>query len=1025
MKGKLILLFSFVLFSISAACNGLRFTNLGVLQGLSSAGVNVVYTDSRGFSWIGTGTGLNRFDGETFTVFDHRRNDSTSIPGDNVESIAEDSSGMLWIGTDMGIAKFNPWNGKAETIRQIFPVNQGKFPCTNIIVDSDQNIWANSIAAVWKYNRKKNILEYILNCDGKENRPERCYSIFQDSKKRFWICGHDGLSKYNPQTGSLEIFELFPGYKKQNFIVRVFETHSGQLWCATWGHGFAKFFPDEKKFSWKQWEENPENPSATNLVFGYAETFSENHYKLWAATNYGLALLSDSGSSDLFSYRFLRNDPANPESILSNQVNCISGNKFGQLFAGTAGGLSVLLPERQFFKDYSSGFSGQTMHIQPDKNSGNFFCTWYGNGIQQIDKNGMVIRTWKKIPENKDDVDCGQISDVISSKDGSLWVATFGGLCHSDPEKKNFKQILPDSGNPNSICDKHIICLAEDHEGKIWCGSYGKGISVLNPADNSCVNYSETGKNAHGLQNNLIWSICCTKSGEIWLGTNNGIAHYNRTKNEFETRTYILRGKDTLNLGVCFVYEDRAGMLWFCTDNGLFFRKQDNTFGSLLKEDGLIDNHIHGVHDDADGNIWIATLTGLSRYVLRTGTFTNYSLGSVLPVTSLDGDFGSTADGKLLFGLNSRIISFDPAALPKPDTAIVFLTGISVSGKVFSFEKNPSLISESEFPWNDNVISFDFVSPGLHGDPNVKYEYRMIGADKDWIVSGSRHYASYVGLPPGTYSFESRASLNNGEWSAPAGFSFVIHPPFWKTWWFIISIILITLTLTILIVRREVTLKIRRQILILEKQQAVEKERNRISRDMHDDLGSGLTKIAILSEVAKKKIRKDDASIPQIDIISESSRELVDNLNEIIWALNPDNDNLSNLTAYIREYADRYLESFDISLRCEIPEQLPQLHLSEEKRRNIFLIVKEALHNIVKHADPKTVEIIFGTENGNLFVEVTDDGKGFDQSTARPLGNGLKSMQKRAIAIGATLEMKSKQGEGSSVKLILSGEKTA
>ncbi|MEO5644936.1 MAG: two-component regulator propeller domain-containing protein [Bacteroidia bacterium] len=993
-----------------------RFTNISVLQGLSSGAASCIYTDNRGFTWIGTATGLNRFDGEKFTIYSHHRNDSNSLPADNIHSIAGDSSGMLWIATENGVAKFNPWNGKCKTIAPVYSQGAYPSPFTNIFIDQSHSVWAVSLAAVWKYDENKNAFVVALRCDGKDNHPERCTNFYQDKEGRYWICSYNGLFRFYPENGKTEQYKINVSVEKENLLVCIFQDHYGRLWCGSWGNGFAEFLPEEKKFITSKWIEKPEYPSASNIVLAYTETFADNKYILWAATNAGLAAMQEI-NTDNFNFSFSKHDPSNAESISSNQVFAVAVNASGQLWSGTSGGVSILLPERQLFQEYAPGFKGQVTHIVPEKNGDNFFCSWYGNGLQEISKEGIVTRYWKSIPENN--TDCEQVSDVVRAGDGTLWVATFGGLSHGDAQGNNFRQVLPETNNPNSICDKRIVCLAEDLEGNIWCGSYGKGISVINPITNACVNYKSDSHDPHSLPYDLVWTILCRKNGEVWIGTNAGLCRYDAIKKRFDSWKYILRGNDILNIGVSHtLYEDSKGVLWIGTDNGLFFLRKDNTFGAWLKEDGLADNFVYGIHEDQSGNIWISTGNGLSKLNPANGKFTNFSAGSGLPVSDLSGDLGSTSDGKILIGLDNRVIGFYPELLNRSTHARIFITGISVSGKDLDFDKEPSAFHETEFPWNDNVISFDFVSPGIRGIKSVSYEFQLNGADKKWVNAEGRHFASYVGLPPGTYVFRCRVSVNNGEWSEPAAFSFIIHPPFWKRWWFIIAVTLIILTLIILVVRRESTRKFREKLLILEKKQAVEMERNRISRDMHDDLGSGLTKIAILSEVVKRKINPADDSQKQINTISESARELVDNLNEIIWALNPDNDHLSNLAAYIREYANRFLEPFGIDAHCSVPEELNEHPLSEETRRNIFLVLKEALHNIVKHANATSVEIIF-RQNGNFSMEIKDNGKGFLQEETREFGNGLKSMKKRAEAIGATFSFSSAPEKGTSVKIEL------
>ncbi len=304
--------------------------------------------------------------------------------------------------------------------------------------------------------------------------------------------------------------------------------------------------------------------------------------------------------------------------------------------------------------------------------------------------------------------------------------------------------------------------------------------------------------------------------------------------------------------------------------------------------------------------------------------------------------------------------------------------------------------------------------PSYNNPFRNQYYYQLQGIDSAWRYAGNKGEVQYANLSPGKYTIVLKAATSNETESANTiTLHFIIHPPYWKTWWFITLTILAISFLFFVVVRYISQRNLKEKLLLLEKEQAVEKERNRISRDMHDDLGSGLTKIAIMSEVVKKQIHEPEKARQQLENISESSRELVDSLQDIIWVLNPRNDTLDNLAAYIREYGLKFFEPFGINIIYNYPENFSRQKLSEETRRNIFLVAKESFNNIAKHAWANKVEISIVQTSSLLTLTIHDDGKGFAPDKVRQFSNGLTNMKNRIEQVGGIYTITSEQGKGS------------
>ena len=287
------------------------------------------------------------------------------------------------------------------------------------------------------------------------------------------------------------------------------------------------------------------------------------------------------------------------------------------------------------------------------------------------------------------------------------------------------------------------------------------------------------------------------------------------------------------------------------------------------------------------------------------------------------------------------------------------------------------------------------------------------GFNADWVYTdASNRTAIYTHIDPGEYVFRVKGSNSDGVWNETvASIRIIITPPWWQAWWFKTIAVLTIAGIFGSSVRYITIQRYKRRL-------ALEKERTRISNDMHDEVGSSLTKISILSELAKQKA-KDPKLKSDVEKISESASEVVDNISEILWAINPQNDTLDNLLAYIREYAAETLELKNIDYKIELPDDIPHLPISAETRRNIFLVIKESLNNTIKYADANRVDIKVIFSERKLEITVKDDGKGFNAENTRRFGNGLLNMKKRMEDIGGEFVLNSKIGSGTETRLSL------
>jgi signal transduction histidine kinase len=294
-----------------------------------------------------------------------------------------------------------------------------------------------------------------------------------------------------------------------------------------------------------------------------------------------------------------------------------------------------------------------------------------------------------------------------------------------------------------------------------------------------------------------------------------------------------------------------------------------------------------------------------------------------------------------------------------------------------------------------------------------QYAYRLEGFDKDWIYCGNRQEATYTNLDPGSYTFHVKGSNHDGVWNeAGTVFAIVIQPAYWQTWWFRGLLIIAMVGLGGSVAGYGERLRARRKIERLEREHALERERMRISQDMHDEVGSSLSEIAILSELAK---RKPEESPLRVQEIAERAAELTDSVSEIVWAMNPKNDTVDNFIGYVRRYAVKYLSLGGITCDFNSPETNPPIPLAAEIRRNLFLVVKEALHNIVKHSGASVVVIVVVLNEQRIEGSIRDNGRGLGLDGHDGTGNGLVNMRKRMTAVGGEFKIESTPGSGTRI----------
>jgi signal transduction histidine kinase len=498
------------------------------------------------------------------------------------------------------------------------------------------------------------------------------------------------------------------------------------------------------------------------------------------------------------------------------------------------------------------------------------------------------------------------------------------------------------------------------------------------------------------------------RAGNLWIGTaeGGGLLRYRDGKfKRFTTDDGAPPG------WVIWLYLDHAGRLWIASQLGGLNRIDDPTADVLrvvryTTLDGLSSNNIRSITEDERGRIYAGTGHGIDRLDLETGAVKHFTVADGLPKGIIEHAYRDR-QGTLWFGSVYGLSRFVPEKQESLMLPSVYLTGLRIEGVPWPVsELGATDLPTLDFAPNQRQVSVDFVGLGASLGEELRYQYYLEGANDDWTAPTTERTINFASLAPGAYRFRVRALVADGRVSSsPATFAFRIAAPIWQRGWFL-ALAAVVAGLAIYSLYRY---RLGRLI-------ELERVRTRIATDLHDDIGSSLSQVSVLSEVIRRRVGHEESVAEPLSTIATLSRDLVDSMSDIVWAINPRRDRLSDLTQRMRRFASDVLSADDIEFSFNVPDPQRNLRLGPDMRRELFLIFKEGINNIVRHSGCATVEITFLVTDGALDLTLRDDGRGFDPESASE-GNGLDSMRRRAQKLGGKLHIRSSTERGTEINL--------
>ncbi len=1014
-------------------------------DGLVGSHISCLLQDHQGFLWVGTANGLYRFDGYAFKAFKRDPSDTTSLSDNFIRALYEDSSagGMLWVGTSNGLnaldhrteklvhyrneqkgldasavnfirtlwedAQSSIWVGTHggglfkfdKSTRQFarfeVTLKNAKKPISPevsaIMAGSDESIWIGTYKhGLLRYDPASGIFHQLVHDpqDPQSVEANTILTLYKDRNETIWVGTHKGglASIRNGKLRREAIRVAQPDLPTFNKINSIAEDADGVLWLGTSGAGLIAYDPQTGGYEiFKSDPQHPQKLSDDWILCQYVDRAGN----LWIGTSHGLNKLQ----SPKKKITHIKNIQDEPLSLVHNCVNAIWEDRTGKLWIGTDGGLSVFDDESNFIANYTNdpndarSLSQNFIQAIGEDKNGDIWIGTFGGGLNKFNRQNQTFTRFRKDSSGAGHLSQNFVTSIYEDRRGDLWIGTLGGLNKFDRSRNGFIRYLSDTKNPKALNHNGITCMFEDHASRFWIGTYGGGLNLMNRDSDEFIHYKNDRSNPNSLSDDIVNCLYEDKNGLLWIGTNSGL--------------------------------DR-------------FDPATEQFSHYWEKDGLPNNVVLGILGDDGGNLWISTFNGLSKFDdgLPAGKkFLNFdSRKDGLQANEFNtGAFHRNKRGELFFGGPNGLNRFYPqdlkAKLLKP--AIV-ITALNKFNKPLALETSIAATTELKFSHDDIFFSFDFAVLDFTLPERNEYAYRMEGFNSDWIYCGNQHQATFTNLDAGAYVFKVKGANSDGVWNEEgASLRITIAPPYWETWWFRFLVAMAFIGVLASIYQYRVSHLL-----------AVERLRVRIASDLHDDIGATLTRISLHSELIQNGADPKEVK-SSLQKIGAMSRDLVTTMSDIVWSIDARNDTVGDLIDRMRDFASSVLSVKPVNVSFEVSGLDEHKRLPVPLRQNIYLIFKEAINNIAKHAKATKAEIYLKNSEGRFLMMIRDDGAGFVENELDPAsaplhqkakadsaphlefteaergrgkltGHGLRNMKMRAERIGGNLEFKMDNG---------------
>jgi ligand-binding sensor domain-containing protein/two-component sensor histidine kinase len=791
-------------------------------------------------------------------------------------------------------------------------------------------------------------------------------------------------------------------------VTAIFQDKGHNIWCGSWDKDLYCYAgPQRLQTGYTNGADGTAFPR--DKVLSFAEDAEK---RIWMAGENTGVTVYDTKRQVFHNYR---NDPFREGSLTDDHANVVYIDRSGIVWIGTNNGISVYNPLFQPFKRYFPAGPEKDLKIY-DFYVDNGRRLWIGTseGIY-IKHPGKEQYEYRKVTYQGHKL---AVTKFFIDQDSTFYLGTDYTLFRYNARNNEVTALPNTEKDPvmRQLINSRIVSVVRDtidDHPVLLVSPYGHYLTYYDLEAQHWISRTDPVKNIiknYNIKDHLIQRIY-RDSGGVWIATSSfGLGYWNKIGHKairYLNNDPEVKGSISNN-NVYDIMRDSANNLWISTYGG-GLNHYNKTTGKFSHID-YSSNLTEGMQTDKHGTVWMICNGHVHKYDPGSAIYSCYDLPSLQKTNGLRGYIYKDKDNNLYASGENYYITFQPDMVKLVDYApVVYLTDFKIFNQSF-----PHLLSKKTIylDHTENYFSLSFSAPDFSGD-NIQYAYMLKGFDKHWVDAGKFNIATYSNLPGGKYEFQVQARNWKGGFNGPyQTIEIVVIPPFWMRWWFYVLLCIVSFLIGYGIYRYQISIR--------EKHLAI---RNGIARDLHDQVGSTLGSIAVYSEVAKIFMdqQRSDRLTEVLDNITESANEMINEMGDIVWALNPKNDHFSSIVQRIETYAQPICKAKDINFSSSCAPNLLPLNLGMKERKNLFLIIKEAIHNSVKYAQCKniTVEMLF--LNQQVRVKISDDGVGFDTTLVEKRqhdtlrGNGLPNMQFRARELGGDVQINSQPGKGTSI----------
>jgi signal transduction histidine kinase/ligand-binding sensor domain-containing protein len=973
--------------------------------------------DKQGFIWFATQDGLNRYDGRNIDHFNFRPFDKQSVSGDDIYSVCLKDN-TLFVLNDKGFDLIDLNTLNISNLKKKNKSEDKSVFFKNWIFDNDLYLLSrNGLALAKILSANEYDYEYCVFQDSaqKEVKPI-VYSVCADERNTLFAATSQGIYKKTKEEKNFSLFfplAKTPDYRDESELYyTAIACRNGKLYFTNSAHLFSTTSGTDIKDIKIRFFEG---------YSGISSLLIDKQNNVWIGTTSSGVFLCEEGS--LGTEKHFMNNGKNRFSLNSNEITCLYQNLNSSddiVWIGTrdAGAFnysysknSFSIPtsfvnnaDQNFFgvvKDYSgiiwAGFTSGILKI--DRNaktqqvidlngllkrtnrpveaicvdSINQVWTAFGNTLYLIDrkKNVLIPKAFPLVPDKPNNV-----SRIVELNSQTLLLCTARGAVVYDKKNESWGLLEFQTAENKKESIENISAFLQDREKNWWFGAMN-GLWCIKKDRGPAIVFRHDNNDPKSILSNRIMDIKQSRSGEIIVATTKGLSVIKNL------------GKDIKN---------------------------------IYSAKGLPNNFIYGLVEDGSGKFWMSTNFGLAIFNPETGEFKSYSASDGICINEFNsGGFNKAPDGELLFGGLGGIVSIYPVKqIVNKHVSDIVLRSMKIEGYTGEVKEDKEL----SLSFGQNNLRFEFSVPDYSGEQNINLFYRFRNKDTSWImVNPSQLFSlSFIDLAPGTYRLEVIAVNKEGARSLPYTFSFIIGDPFWSTWWFYLILVLITVLASWMIYR----VRLKRKIAYIQQIEQIRKDENEKVRkaaalDLHDEFGNGLTRISMLIEMIKINIPKDNRDAHNLlDLITQNSGRLYQGTKDFIWSINPGKDNLYEIAIRVKDYADELFHGTSVTFELEgLREDLRLIRQTPTAGRNIAMIFKESLSNVLKHAKANHVKFTVSLNGENVYMVLSDNGTGFEMKDYKN-SFGINNIQQRANRLAAQISINSELKKGTEIVLALS-----